>query len=195
MTAFYASLGIENNPSMAFHPQTDGQTERVNEELEQYFRVFLDYHQDDWTEWIPMAEFSYNNRVHVLTGFSPFYLMHGHHPHTPEVITTDASNESATQFVQRMHQIRNDASSALSRAANTMKRYYDRHRNEAVHYHFGDLVWLEATNMSSQGPSKKLDDRRLGPYAMDRQVGSSSYRLRLPGSTGRGHGTFHESLL
>ena len=61
MTAFYASLGIENNPSMAFHPQMDGQTERINQELEQYFRIFLDYHQDDWTEWIPMAEFSYNN--------------------------------------------------------------------------------------------------------------------------------------
>ena len=61
MTAFCASLGIENNPSTAFHPPTDGRTERVNQELEQYFRVFLDHHRDDWTEWIPMAEFSYNN--------------------------------------------------------------------------------------------------------------------------------------
>lgn len=57
-------LGIQTKLSTVFHPQTDGQTEQVNQELEQYLRLFVSHRQDDWPEWLSIAEFSYNNKVH-----------------------------------------------------------------------------------------------------------------------------------
>jgi hypothetical protein len=64
-------LGIKSNASTTYHPQTDGQTEWVNQEVEQYLRVFTNFMQDDWSDWLAMAEFSYNDKVHTTTGFTP----------------------------------------------------------------------------------------------------------------------------
>ena len=77
MRELNALLGIKTALSTAYHPQTDGQTERVNQELEQYIRLFCNERQDDWDEWLPMAEFAYNNHVHSSTQHTPFYLNHG----------------------------------------------------------------------------------------------------------------------
>ncbi len=73
-------LGIKTATSTAFHPQTDGQTERVNQELEQYLRLFVNHRQSDWMNWLPMAEFTYNNRVQAATKYTPFLLNAGQHP-------------------------------------------------------------------------------------------------------------------
>ena len=76
----YRLLGIKMNPSTAYHPQTDSQTEHINQEVEQYLQLFVNYHQDDWVEWLPLAKFSYNDKVHSSTGYSPFFLNYGQHP-------------------------------------------------------------------------------------------------------------------
>ena len=60
-------LGIQTKLLMAYHPQTDGQTERINQELEQYLRVFIDHRQEQWPDWLEMVEFAYNNKIHVAT--------------------------------------------------------------------------------------------------------------------------------
>jgi len=60
-------LGIESKLSMAFHPQIDRQTERVNQELEQYLRIFINHRQEQWPKWLGTAEFAYNNKVHLST--------------------------------------------------------------------------------------------------------------------------------
>jgi hypothetical protein len=65
--------------STAYHPQTDGQTERLNQELEQYLWLYVNHMQTDWVDWLPVAEFAYNNREHLATGFSPFFLQYGRH--------------------------------------------------------------------------------------------------------------------
>ena len=65
-------LGIETKLSTAFHLQTDGQTERVNQELEQYLRMFVDYHQEQWPDWLSTTEFAYNNKVNSSTKLLPF---------------------------------------------------------------------------------------------------------------------------
>jgi len=80
MEALNHLLGIQANPSTAYHPQMDGQTERVNQEVEQYLRVFMNYHQDDWTDWLSLVEFSHNDKVNSSTHHSPFYLNWGRHP-------------------------------------------------------------------------------------------------------------------
>jgi transposase InsO family protein len=66
--------------STAYHPQTDEQTERQNQVLEHFLRSYVDYHQDDWVELLPITEFAYNNLVHTSTGVMPFYALYGYHP-------------------------------------------------------------------------------------------------------------------
>src|SRR6266436_3452652 len=76
-----ALLGVKLTPSTSYHPQTDGQTEGVNLEIEVYLRVFMSHQQDDWADWLPLAEFAYNNKVHTATCQTLFKLDTGQHPH------------------------------------------------------------------------------------------------------------------
>jgi len=65
-------LEIQTKLSTTYHPQTDRQIERINQELEQYLRVFIDHRQEQWPDWLGMAEFAYNNKIHMVTKISPF---------------------------------------------------------------------------------------------------------------------------
>ncbi|SJK99901.1 uncharacterized protein ARMOST_03212 [Armillaria ostoyae] len=80
MTELYKLLDIKQNASMAFHPQTDGQTECVNQEVEKYLRIFINHQQTDWADWLPLAEFAYNNRTHSATGKSLFMILYRRNP-------------------------------------------------------------------------------------------------------------------
>ena len=74
MKDFYDMLGITANPSMVYHPQTNGQTGRKNAEIKKYLHMFVNNRQDDWADWVSLAEFMINNRTASLTGQSPFFL-------------------------------------------------------------------------------------------------------------------------
>ena len=80
MKELYEALGIKGNPSTAYHPQTDGQTERVNQEVKEFLTIFVNNKQDDWSEWLPIAQFCHNDRQHSATKHSPFFLNYGRHP-------------------------------------------------------------------------------------------------------------------
>src|SRR5258705_4153280 len=73
-----ALLGVKLTPSTSYHPQTDGQTEHVNQEIEAYLQVFVSHQQDNWANWLPLAEFAYNNKVHAATCRTLFELDAGH---------------------------------------------------------------------------------------------------------------------
>ncbi|SJL06861.1 uncharacterized protein ARMOST_10203 [Armillaria ostoyae] len=77
MKELYRILDIKQNVSTAFHPQTDGQTERINQEVEKYLWIFINHQQTDWADWLPLAEFAYNNHIHSTTGKSPFMILYG----------------------------------------------------------------------------------------------------------------------
>ena len=91
-------LGIKLTPSTTYHPQTDGQTEHVNQEIETYLRVFINHHQDDWADWLPLAEFSYNNRIHAATHRTPFKLDTGQHPRMGTESAHTSTVEAADTF-------------------------------------------------------------------------------------------------
>ena len=82
-SAFWSSLstalGIKQNLSTAYHPQTDRQMERVNQVLEQYLHLYVNYDQDNWAALLPLAEFAYNNAPHSSTNMSPFFATYGYH--------------------------------------------------------------------------------------------------------------------
>jgi transposase InsO family protein len=102
MKELYAMLGIEGNPSTAYHLQTDGQTKRTNWEVEKYLRMFTNHQQDDWVDWLPLVEFTYNNAVHEATGQTPFFLNKGRHPRTLESDPLSEAETSAEEFLQNI---------------------------------------------------------------------------------------------
>ena len=114
MEALNYLLGIQVNPSTSYHPQTDGQTKQVNQEVEQYLQVFVNYHQDDWaSDWLLLAEFSHNNKVNSSTHYSPFYLNWGRHPRKGVEPKRETQVEAATEFIERMEKVRTEAGVAL----------------------------------------------------------------------------------
>jgi hypothetical protein len=191
---FRKLLGMEGRLSTAYHPETDGQTERVNREVEQYLRRYTNYEQDDWVTWLPLAEFTYNDQVHSATGHSPFYLNYGQHPWKGLTHIPPHPNESATEFVTRMQTIREEALAALRYTREDMTRFYARKQNQSLKYKIGDKVWLEGTNLTTQRPSKKLEHKRFGPFTVKATYGTA-YKLDIPRSWKNIHPVFHETLL
>jgi len=98
-------LGIDTKLSTAFHPQTDGQTERMNQELEQYLRMFIDHRQEQWLEWLGMAKFTYNNKVHTGTKVSPFKANNGQDPRMGFEMRKRGKYEGAEKFAERMKNV------------------------------------------------------------------------------------------
>ena len=93
-------LGIQTKLSMAYHPQTDGQMERLNQDVEQYLRLFVSQRQNDWPEWIACAEFAYDNKVHSATKVSPFYANYGQHPRMGIEPRRAGKSELAKEFAK-----------------------------------------------------------------------------------------------
>src|SRR6202142_436318 len=187
-------LGIKTKLSTAYHPQTDGQTKHVNQEIEQYLRMFINHRQDDWQDWLPLAEFTYNNKVHVSTQQTPFYLNAGQHPCMGFELIRNSKVEAADDFAKRMKGIHEEATSALKKAADEMKRFADHRRSKAPQYKVGDLVWLDANDIKQNRPSRKLSDKRLGPFPITRIINENTYEFKLP-KAWRIHNVFNVSKL
>jgi hypothetical protein len=187
----YRILGIKLASSTAYHPQTDGQTERVNQELEQYLRLFTNERQDNWDELLPLAEFQYNNHIHSSTQETPFMLDTGRHPRMGfEPRQGTSKVEAVNEFKTRMSTSLEEARAALSKAQDDMVRYYNRKRRPTPTFKAGDKVYLEADDIRTTRPSRKLSHRRLGPYKVVKAVGSHTYRLKLPRSMSQLHSVF-----
>jgi len=98
-------LGIESKLSIVFHPQIDGQIERVNQELEQYLRMFINHRQEQWPEWLGIAESIYNNKAHLSTWTSPFKANYGQNPRMGFVGRKKGKYERAKKFIEKMKEI------------------------------------------------------------------------------------------
>ena len=186
---------IEQLMSTAFHPQTDGQTERVNRVLEEYLRSYVNPLHDDWDQYLPMAEFAINNSKQASTGMSPFEMMYGESPYMPLGLA-DSSREcpAGKQFAENITKAVEKARIALADAQGRMKTYADSKRRD-VSYSPGDLVLLSTTNLRLKVPgSTKLLPRYVGPFPVEQAIGKAAYKLALP-SAMRIHPVFHVSLL
>ena len=138
-----------------------------------------------------MAEFQYNNHVHTSTQQTPFFLDSGQHPRMGFEPQTPSRIESANEFTDRMKLALEEAKAALNKAKDDMARYYNQRRLPTPVYKPGDLVYLDASNITTTRPSRKLSHRQLGPFPIERQVSRHAYKLRLPFSMRKLHLVFN----
>jgi hypothetical protein len=197
--SLFRTLGTKLALSTAFHPQTDGQTERANHTLEDMLRAYVSYRQNDWDRYLSAAEFAYNTAPNASTGLSPFYLNFGQHPRTPSSFFhyDDEKVQSTREFLTTMENLAKIATDALVIAKSRQENYANRSRRH-VQFNVGDLVLLSSANITlasqSSRPSKKLQARYIGPYRITEIVSPVAYRLALPHDL-RIHPVFHVSLL
>ena len=118
-------LGIKIKLSTAFHPQTNGQTEQINQKLEQYLRFFVEYRQRNWPEWLVTAKFAVNNKTHMTTKVLPFMANYGRELRMGGDMRKKGKIESATEFIERMKKVHEEAGAALKKTQEEIKRYTD----------------------------------------------------------------------
>ena len=149
------------------------------------------HRQDDWDDLLPFVEFQYNNHVHSAMQNVPFFLDTGRTPRMGfEPDQRQSHVESVNEFKTRMEDALNEAKAALVKSKDNMAKYYDR-RTPALEYQPGDKVYLDASDIHTTRPSRKLSHRRLGPFPVVKKVGNGAYRLRLPPSMSRIHPVFN----
>ena len=188
-------LGIQTALSTAYHPQTDGQSERTNQEVEQVLRAVVSFHQDDWVKWLPIVEFALNNRYKKALKTTPFFANYGFHPHIGSLPRIDTPYPSVEDFVKNLQTIQKDTEVALKQAAEDMKRFYDRHRLPTPEYRVGQKVLLDNADLSINRPSRKLAEKRSGPFKITERIGTHAYRLALPQQWKNVHPVFHVSKI
>jgi len=178
-------LGIRSKLSTAFHPQTDGQMERVNQELEQYLRMFIDHRQEQWPEWLGTAEFAYNNKAHSSTRMSPFKANYRQDPRMGFEGRMKGRYAGAEKFIKKMKEIQEEAKAVLGKAQADIKKYADKKRSDVGEYKVGDLVMLSTKDLKYQmvgRRTEKLTKRFVGPYKVRKIISSNVVKLELPGT-------------
>ena len=143
-------LSIQIKLSMAYHSQTDGQTDRVNQELEQYLRVFINHRQEQWSDWLETAEFAYNNKIHLATKVFPFKANYSQDPQMGFEGRRKGKFKVTEKLVERMRKIQKKVKAALEKAQKEIKKYIDRKQEEKEEYKVENLVLLSTKDLKWQ---------------------------------------------
>ncbi|APA12632.1 hypothetical protein sscle_09g074020 [Sclerotinia sclerotiorum 1980 UF-70] len=188
-------LGVKRKLSTAFHPQTDGQTERLNQTMEAYLRCYINYRQDNWVKLLPLAQFAYNTSETETTKVTPAYANFGFNPLAyksplPQDANTDETIKDITEIKELQEQLSLDLQFIALRTAS----YYNESRSMGSTLKKGDKVYLLRRNIQTKRLSDKLDHKKLGPFKIEKVVGPINYRLKIP-YTMNIHPVFYISLL
>jgi ribosomal protein L21E len=184
--------------SSSYHPQSDGQTERVNQCLEAYLRCSVHACPGNWFHWLHLAEYWYNTSIHTAHGMTPFQVMFGRLPREFGTIQANQSNiPDLAAWLHEREVIRDLLRQQLLRAQQRMKQQADKHRSERE-FAVGDSVYLKlqpyVQTSIARRPHQKLAFRYYGPYTILQRVGQVAYKLNLPASS-QIHAVVHVSLL
>ena len=196
---FWRSLGkaldMKLHFTSGYHPEGDGQTERTNQTLEQYLRVYCNYQQDNWSSLLPLAEFAYNNAPSATTGISPFFANKGYHPNLAIHPERDLASSRARDFVVDLDELHQELRRAILDAQEAYKTSADVRRKTPPDFEIGSYALVKAQFFKTTRPSKKLAEKFLGPFEILAHPGTHSITLRLPDSMRAVHPVFHVSML
>ena len=154
-------IGIRQNISTAYHPQTNGQSERTNQWLEQYLRIFVNHRQDNWARWLPIAQYVHNAWPSSTTKLPPFELIMGYTPCAHQIKNTQKLL-TLQDCIEHVQHIRQEAQIAIQHAQELMTKA----KSTLRHYHpfsEGQKVWLKGKNLSMTHPTTKLAPKRFAP--------------------------------
>jgi len=195
-TTLMALIGTKRKLSTAYHPQTDGQTERTNQTIETYLRIYCNGQKNNWISLLPMAQLAYNNKVSAATGYTPFYANNGRHPHLfDQVLPAPVRTEAAIDNAARMKKTHEELKQHLEKAQRQSISYVNQKRKTAPQLKKGDKAYLLTKNLRTQKKKhKKLDHVKVGPFFISEQISPVNYRLELPPDA-KIHPVFHVSLL
>src|SRR6202041_1324556 len=178
-----------------YHPEGDGQTERTNQTLEQYLRIYCNYQQDNWYELFALAEFTNNNAPSATTSISPFFANKGYHPNITVHPERDLTSARAKEFAVDLDDLHRELREQIAEAQKCYQGPADSRRTSALNFGVGQQVFVKATYFRTTRPSKKLLEKNLGPFEIIAQVGPASFTLRLPEHMKAVHPVFHVSQL
>jgi hypothetical protein len=191
--------GITQRLSSAYHPQTDGGPERMNQEIQAYLRYFLNHNQSDWKRWLPMAQLAINGRFHSALGTSPFFATHGFDVPTaaplkqyPKGWRPLEEQRKAQHFADNIKKVTELCQASMAASNQQQEETANARRNPAPIFKEGDKVWLDIRNYMTDRPKKKLDIKH-SKYTVAKV--HSPLAIELGGIPSRIQPVFHPSLL
>ena len=188
------ALGADRLLSTSHHPQTDGLTEATNKTIVTSLRKFVNENLDNWSEILPALESAYNSTIHRSTGYTPFYLLHGHEMNLPKNFDTKApenrnffEKDSARNFIEELQAHRTIARQNILLNQQSYAEQYNKNHS-MINLKVGDLVWISAKDLELTGdykaPGSKLRYRYEGPYPIQEVLSPITYKLALPADLG-----------
>ncbi|EPQ27719.1 uncharacterized protein PFL1_06886 [Pseudozyma flocculosa PF-1] len=188
-------LDVKPSLSTAYHPQTDGQTERSNQTLEGFLRLYCNYQQDNWAKLLPTAMLALNSRPSATTKVPPNAALNGYLPKVhpalaPAQLSVARGASHAPLDAAQLHQVCRDN---VEKAAVAMQTQYNKSRMD-FSFEEGEAVYLRTKHLKTDRPSAKLDNPLMGPFTILEKVGKRAYRLDLPENF-KVHPVFHISML
>src|SRR5258708_4752600 len=172
---------------MAFHPQTDGLSERKNQWVEQYLRLVTSSQPEDWSTRPPIATAVHNNRKNATTGLSPNQILLGYETTLIPSSFTETNNQAALIRTERMAQSQTQAIEAINRTGHNLTI-------PPSQFKVNDRVWLDPKNLCLPYQTTKLPPNHPGPFRITKEISPGAYQLSLPASWAI-HDVFHASLL
>ncbi|KAJ9514278.1 hypothetical protein QJQ45_012213 [Haematococcus lacustris] len=190
-------IGVDPAFSTAYHPQSDGQTERTNQIVEEMLRHYILPTQEDWPRHLAFAEFAIDNSWQESIQSTPFLVNYGQSPITPVLhkLPRPCLSPSAESFAKKWEHEVKHAQECMRVAQDRQQRYANKRRRD-VTFSVGDSVLLSTKNLrNAPGRARKFLPRYVGPFKVTGKLGEAAYRLELPPTMSRLHPVFHVSLL
>ena len=189
---FCGALGATSSLSSGFHPQSNGQSERANQQMEAALRCITHASPTSWSTQLPWVEYANNTLVNASMGLPPCMASLGYQPPLFPELEEEIAVPSVQTHLRRCRRIWTRTRSALIHASSRSQIQANKHHLPAPQYAPGQRVWLRAKDLPLKGAPPKLSPHFIGPLEIERIINPCAVRLRLPPSL-RVHPTFHVS--
>ena len=181
--------------TLCYHTEGDRQTEHLNQTLEQYLHIFCNYQQDNWSELLPLTEFTYNNSPSATTGVTPFFANKGYHPNIAVYPKCKLASIKAHEYVINLEELHAKLHTQMAKAQTYYQGPADCQQEPTPDFQIGQQVYVSTEHIHTTRPSKKLSEKYLGPFDIIAHPSTHSFTLRLPDHFCTIHPVFHVSQL